>query len=98
MKRLVILLLLVSSAHAELSKECQLVDDTSETVMQLRQSGLSLNDIDLNLEALSQQEVILLTAMIEDAKHVPIYRIPLSQQKAIEDFRVKWQQKCSQDY
>ena len=76
MKRLSILLLCVSMAHAESAQTCELVDDTSEILMQLRQSALSLDDIDLNPEALSEQEVQLLKAMIADAKLVPIYQIP----------------------
>lgn len=94
MKKLGILLLFVSAVHAEIPKECQLVDDTSETLMQLRQSGLSLDDIDLNPEALSEQEAQLLKAMIADAKLVPVYKIPLTRQKAIEDFKEKWMQSC----
>ena len=94
MKKLGLLLFFVSVAHADVPKVCQLMDDTSETVMQLRQSGLSLDDIDLNLDALSKQEAELLKAMIDDAKHVPVYKIKLSQQKAVEDFKVKWQQQC----
>ena len=89
-----ILFLLISFVHAETPKACQLVDDTAETLIQLRQSGLSLDDIDLNPEALTEQEAQLLKAMIEDAKRVPIYKIPLSRQKAIEDFKVKWQRNC----
>ena len=94
MKRLSILLLCVSMAHAESAQTCELVDDTSEILMQLRQSALSLDDIDLNPEALSEQEVQLLKAMIADAKLVPIYQIPYTRQNAMEAFRAKWQQQC----
>ena len=98
MKRFGILLFVVSFAYAETPKECQLVDDTSETLIQLRQSGLSLDDIDLNPEALTDQEAHLLNAMIADAKRVPVYNIPLTRQKAIEDFKVKWQNMCLHEH
>jgi len=94
MKKLFALLLIASSVQAEIPQECQLVDDTSETLMQLRQSGLSLNDIDLNPEALSEKEEQLLKAMIADAKNIPVYKIALTRQKAVDDFKAKWKQRC----
>ncbi|WP_333665414.1 hypothetical protein [Acinetobacter guillouiae] len=94
MKRFSILLLLVSVAHAEAPKECQLLEQTSEMLMQLRQNGLSLDDVDFNPEALSAKEQVLLKGMIDDAKSVPIYQIPLTRQKAIDDFKIKWQEVC----
>ena len=98
MKRVGILLFVMSLTHAETPKECQLIDDTSETLIQLRQSGLSLDDIDLNPEALTEQEAGLLNAMIADAKGIPVYNIPLTRQKAIEDFKVKWQKLCLHEH
>ena len=94
MKRFSILLFLVSVAHAEVPNECQLVEETSTMLMQLRQSGLSLDDVDFNPEALSAKEQVLLKGMIDDAKDVPIYQIPLTRQKAIDDFKLKWQEVC----
>ncbi|WP_309457177.1 hypothetical protein [Acinetobacter sp.] len=94
MKRFSILLFLVSVAHAEVPNECQLVEETSTMLMQLRQNGLSLDDVDFNPEALSAKEQALLKGMIDDAKDVPIYQIPLTRQKAIDDFKLKWQEVC----
>lgn len=94
MKKLIILLFFISVTHAEIPKACQLVDDTSETLMQLRQSGLSLDDVNLNPEALSEEEVRLLEAMIDDAKRVPVYQIALTRQKAINEFKQNWLEHC----
>jgi len=43
---------------------------------------------------LSAKEQVLLKGMIDDAKSVPIYQIPLTRQKAINDFKLKWQEVC----
>ena len=91
-----ILLLLLSSSHAyaEKSSACELVDDTADMLMQFHQSGLSLDDIEINKEELNPQEVQLLNNLILDAKATPVYKTDLAKLKAIDDFKNKWLELC----
>ena len=95
MKKLVWLCLLVAGvAHAKSEQSCQIVDETAETFIQLHQSGFSLDEIEIQPEALSAKEARLLKAMIEDAKDSPRVESGIARQKLIDDFKNKWLQRC----
>ncbi len=96
MRKIIYLLLLFSCSHvyAEKSSACELVDDTADMLMQFHQSGLSLDDIEINKEELNPQEVQLLNNLILDAKATPVYKTDLAKLKAIDDFKNKWLELC----
>lgn len=96
MRKIIYLLLLFSCSYvcAEKSSACELIDDTADMLMQFHQSGLSLDDIEINKEELNPQEVQLLNNLILDAKATPVYKTDLAKLKAIDDFKNKWLELC----
>ncbi|OTG95646.1 hypothetical protein [Acinetobacter sp. ANC 3832] len=96
MRKIIYLLLLFSCSYAcaEKSSACELIDDTADMLMQFHQSGLSLDDIEINKEELNPQEVQLLNNLILDAKATPVYKTDLAKLKEIDDFKNKWLELC----
>lgn len=80
------------------STACSIVDDTAETLFQLRQSGFDLGDADINQAELTVHEAQLLTDMIEDIKQMPVYQLKLLKDQALQKFIQKWNKNCQERY
>lgn len=87
-------LVLCTTVHADDSNECTIITDTAESLMQIKQGGFDLGEVEMNEEALSQQQAKILSLMIEDIKTVPIYKMEVMQQKALKVFEEKWMRLC----
>lgn len=73
---------------------CSIVQDTAETLFQLRQGGFDLGEADINQTELTAHEVLLLTDMIEDIKKMPVYQLKQLKDQALQNFIQKWNKTC----
>lgn len=85
-----------NAVFANSTQECSIVDDTAETLMQIRQGGFDLGDAEINEDELSGKQIQILRGMIQDIKVMPIYAIQASKDKAFQDFKKKWTNTCSE--
>jgi hypothetical protein len=83
-------------AFANTSNDCVIVDDTAETLMQIRQGGFDLGEAEINEEELNTFQVYILRGMIEDIKKMPIYQLQPTRDKAFKDLTIKWNKICKE--
>ncbi|KAF1025158.1 MAG: hypothetical protein GAK29_02106 [Acinetobacter bereziniae] len=93
--KILLLMVLSTSAYANNKNECKIVEDTADMIMQLRQGGVDLKNTAQLKDQFNELQNNLLQIMVIDAEGTPVYATHLDKQKAVSEFVANWKKTCT---
>ena len=76
--------------------DCSIVEDVSESMMQIHQSGFDVNQAEINEQDLDPTQIFIVQGVIQDIQSMPIFQSKSELEKEYLGLVNKWNKICTE--